>query len=787
MGLCVTPLLLAIAAGLSAGEELRIGLLLPSRASASGSYSNGVVQQIEAFNRSSDGTSVQILGLTLAMDYALPEVMQSWQPHFIISFLSCPLPPATVASAGSVEIVLDAADCLDAAAVAGTGSAIILQSAALPAAAVELTRNFSSIAVGLGASVTGASAKLLSRLSSAWQQNRQLSLVPLDEGGNSTSALLSADAALLLERNRTRLAEIMQQSCNASIVLAYPVLLNDTGNDCPYCQLSPANLTDPFAHYGSRPGLCQLLDRLSSVVRPSELLQTSSVLKTISDTVRTAGGSVGVAAAMQIIRDSLVERQFVQCRSSRSGTLGYHGWFGLGSGLDLTRALATQRRSLLEGRHLIIGLKMVAPFSFAGSVTPEGFEVNVTGLAIDMLDEIARRLKFTYSLRQPADGLWGGVYPNGTWNGMVKEILDRKIDFAIGPFTMTAIRQTVIDFSEAFMEDGNTILIKKPGQENPMFRVLSPFSLNSWLAILGSVFTAAVCMFLFSYLSPFSAWNMNLSEKISDEVSIRENFWSIVGSLLQQGQDFYPVASSSRFVLGFWWIVTVVMMAYYTADMIGYLTLNIPAATVKNLEELAGQTVIRPVVKSGTNVQTLFQTSAPGSTYSKIYSLMTDMPFITETYQGVDLVANGTQQYAYISDSTQLRYIALTNCDLLLLSDIFNVATFGWPMRKSAVYKADINREIRSMIDSGLIARWIQKWWRAENICSQDSSLSDSKPIGIEESSGGFIIAAGFYACGLVVLLMEYVADALTRWCKQQPNRPRGLTAASYRTTKDHY
>uniref|UniRef100_A0A1I8FIN9 ANF_receptor domain-containing protein n=1 Tax=Macrostomum lignano TaxID=282301 RepID=A0A1I8FIN9_9PLAT len=72
MGLCVTPLLLAILPlACPLAKELRIGLLLPSRASASGSYSNGVVQQIEAFNRSSDGTSVQILGLHSPMDYAL--------------------------------------------------------------------------------------------------------------------------------------------------------------------------------------------------------------------------------------------------------------------------------------------------------------------------------------------------------------------------------------------------------------------------------------------------------------------------------------------------------------------------------------------------------------------------------------------------------------------------------------------------------------------------------------------------------------------------------------------
>uniref|UniRef100_A0A1I8F6R7 GHMP_kinases_N domain-containing protein n=1 Tax=Macrostomum lignano TaxID=282301 RepID=A0A1I8F6R7_9PLAT len=206
-----------------------------------------------------------------------------------------------------------------------------------------------------------ASAKLLSRLSSAWQQNRQLSLVPLDEGGNSTSALLAATLALCC---------------------AYPVLLNDTGNDCPYCQLSPANL------HGS--------------VRT---LRTT-VLGPDSDRWR----SVGVAAAMQIIRDSLVERAVraaVPLESVGDARLSRLVRPRLRARLDA--GAGHPAAQLAGGPHLIIGLKMV---STGGSVllrwlrlvTPEGFEVNVTGLAIDMLDEIARRLKFT------------------------------KIDFAIGPY-----------------------------------------------------------------------------------------------------------------------------------------------------------------------------------------------------------------------------------------------------------------------------------------------------------------------------------------------------------------
>lgn len=46
------------------------------------------------------------------------------------------------------------------------------------------------------------------------------------------------------------------------------------------------------------------------------------------------------------------------------------------------------------------------------------------GLVIDLLAIMAARLNFTYDLFFPADGKWGGADANGTWNGMVKHILD---------------------------------------------------------------------------------------------------------------------------------------------------------------------------------------------------------------------------------------------------------------------------------------------------------------------------------------------------------------------------
>ena len=53
-----------------------------------------------------------------------------------------------------------------------------------------------------------------------------------------------------------------------------------------------------------------------------------------------------------------------------------------------------------------------------GTITSEGY-------CIDLLNELARVLKFTYEIYYSPDGLFGGVYENGTWNGMIGELVSK--------------------------------------------------------------------------------------------------------------------------------------------------------------------------------------------------------------------------------------------------------------------------------------------------------------------------------------------------------------------------
>ena len=50
--------------------------------------------------------------------------------------------------------------------------------------------------------------------------------------------------------------------------------------------------------------------------------------------------------------------------------------------------------------------------------------ITYTGYCIGLLNELARNLKFTYEIYVSPDGMYGAQTDNGTWNGMVGEIVN---------------------------------------------------------------------------------------------------------------------------------------------------------------------------------------------------------------------------------------------------------------------------------------------------------------------------------------------------------------------------
>lgn len=112
----------------------------------------------------------------------------------------------------------------------------------------------------------------------------------------------------------------------------------------------------------------------------------------------------------------------------------------------------------------------------------------------------------------------------------------QEIQFAVGPFTITSIRESVIDFTKPYMEDGIGILTRKStGESQKMFKMFKPFHESVWGFIFASVVIVGILLFIVNYFSPFTAYNRKAPDSSPDEVSLMESIWLIFGSYVEQG------------------------------------------------------------------------------------------------------------------------------------------------------------------------------------------------------------------------------------------------------------
>lgn len=107
------------------------------------------------------------------------------------------------------------------------------------------------------------------------------------------------------------------------------------------------------------------------------------------------------------------------------------------------------------------------------------------GYCVDLTKKLSEMIGFTYELRLVKDHKFGAKDSNGTWNGMVGELVRNEAQLAVGSLTISWQREQAIGFSMPFMNMGISIMIKKPKKEKPgVFSFLAPLDSNIWLCVI---------------------------------------------------------------------------------------------------------------------------------------------------------------------------------------------------------------------------------------------------------------------------------------------------------------
>ncbi|XP_051161200.1 glutamate receptor ionotropic, kainate 1 [Leptopilina boulardi] len=407
------------------------------------------------------------------------------------------------------------------------------------------------------------------------------------------------------------------------------------------------------------------------------------------------------------------------------------------------------------------------------------------GFCIDLLKWIAGQVGFQYVIRLVPDHMYG-VYDPETkeWNGIVRELMEKRADLAVASMTINYARESVIDFTKPFMNLGIGILFKVSGRmPSRLFSFMNPLAVEIWLFMLGAYVMVSLTIWIVARFSPYE-WvepepcpsckcplqggHLSALDSSNDDIPLPRNvndftlansFWFTVGTLMQQGSDLNPKATSTRIVGGIWWFFTLIIISSYTANLAAFLTVERMITPIENAADLAEQTEIAYGTLEGGSTMTFFRDSKIGI-YQKMWRFMESKSpavFVSSYEEGVKRVLEG--DYAFLMESTMLDYAVQRDCNLTQIGGLLDSKGYGIATPKGSPWRDKISLAILELQEKGVIQILYDKWWKnTGDVCNRDEKNKESKAnaLGVENIGGVFVVLLCGLALAILVAILEF-------------------------------
>ncbi|XP_001660418.2 ionotropic receptor 25a [Aedes aegypti] len=432
------------------------------------------------------------------------------------------------------------------------------------------------------------------------------------------------------------------------------------------------------------------------------------------------------------------------------------------------------------------------PFIIRDPTAPKGFK----GYCIDLLDEIAKIVKFDYEIKEVEDGKFGNMNEKGEWNGIVRKLIDKQADIGLGSMSVMAERETVIDFTVPYYDlVGISIMMLLPSTPSSLFKFLTVLETNVWLCILAAYFFTSFLMWIFDRYSPYSYQNNREKYKNDDEkreFNIKECLWFCMTSLTPQGGGEAPKNLSGRLVAATWWLFGFIIIASYTANLAAFLTVSRLDTPVESLDDLSKQYKILYAPLNGSSAMTYFQRMADiearfyeiwkemslndsltpversklavwdypvSDKYTKMWQAMQEAGLPNSLDEAVERIRNSTSAtgFAFLGDATDIRYKVLTNCDLQMVGEEFSRKPYAIAVQQGSPLKDQFNNAILMLLNKRQLEKLKEQWWKNDDIQSKCEKPDDqSDGISIQNIGGVFIVIFVGIGMACITLVFEF-------------------------------
>ncbi|KAI0233282.1 Glutamate receptor ionotropic, delta-2 [Lamellibrachia satsuma] len=356
-----------------------------------------------------------------------------------------------------------------------------------------------------------------------------------------------------------------------------------------------------------------------------------------------------------------------------------------------------------------------------------------------------------YRLVLPPDGKWGAPEADGSWNGMVGMVKRGEADWGLGKFTVTDIRDTVVDYTSPFWYEPALIVMKKPVSD-ALLLYLGPFQPEVWFCVLLSLPLMTFIIAIVNYAEHHIGETGNSPRLKTLCITC---FWLIFGAMFQQGSRWTSRLDATRILVGFWWFFVIVVTATYTGNLIAVLAVPKTVYPVQSLRDLTQQSTYKYGTTAGAAIYTLIGKST-FDVYHTMWqrSMKYDDNNVKNHGEGIERVKKGN--YIYLGEMSGVAPLIYDDCQFAVAKETFFPSSFAFVMSENSPYLPAFNKIINNLLETGLIERWRAKYY-PRDICSsireRETSIPD--PSTVKDMLGAFVLLSAGIMLATFALAFE--------------------------------
>ncbi|KPJ04976.1 Glutamate receptor, ionotropic kainate 1 [Papilio xuthus] len=418
----------------------------------------------------------------------------------------------------------------------------------------------------------------------------------------------------------------------------------------------------------------------------------------------------------------------------------------------------------------------------------------VGGVEIEILNTIASKMNFKLKLYQSTDAeqnKWGQKLPNGSYSGLLGEMVTGQADIAVGNLQYTTLYLEMTDLSIPYTSQCWTFLTPEAMSDNSWKTLILPFKLYMWIAVLmvllvtGSIFYGLAKYYI--HLMDFRGKTAKdrSTEKIKQNLTldtragglylfgeITNSILYTYGMLLVVSLPKLPSGWSIRLLTGWYWLYCILLVVSYKASMTAILANPTPRVTIDTLKELVDSKITCGGWGQETKKFFLESLDDVGQKIGQRFEIINDPD------AAVKRVVRG--DFAYYDNKNFLKYlrvkrknnkIDINTTNLLVTNDtnmgntrmernlhIMSDCMVNIPVsigfHKNSPLKPLADVYLRRIVEVGLFEKWSNDaMYRINTLDTNDEEIKAL--MNLKKLQGAFIALAIGYFISLVIFISE--------------------------------